>query len=305
MDESAVRAFLHGRFGPGAQITVMRPGEWSAVYSARIGDDDLVARFSAFEEDFEKDAYAARYGSAALPIPAIIDRGRAGEGFYALARRMPGEHIDALDDAGMRRVLPSLFGALDAMRAVDLSGASGFGGWRADGATMHRTWHDELLGVASGPATRGSPGWRALLQDSPTAVATFEEGFARLQELVAFCPEERHLVHEDLLNRNVLAADGRITAVLDWGSSIYGDFVYDLAKLVFYEPWYPQWRNIDFAAEAQAHFDSIGLDVPHFAERLRCYCLREGISGMAYSAFRQRWEQIDLKARRVLEIARA
>jgi hygromycin-B 4-O-kinase len=93
--------------------------------------------------------------------------------------------------------------------------------------------------------------------------------------------------------------------VLDWGSSIYGDFVYDLAKLVFYEPWYPQWRNIDFAAEARAHYDTIGLVVPHFAERLRCYCLREGISGMAYSAFRERWEQVDRKARRVLELARA
>lgn len=40
-------------------------------------------------------------------------------------------------------------------------------------------------------------------------------------------------------------------------------------------------------------------------ERPRCYYIREGTGGMAYSAFRKRWEQVDLKARRVLELARA
>ena len=283
----------------------MRPGEWSAAYAVRTETEDLVARFSAFDEDFEKDAYAARYSAAALPIPEIIEWGPAGDGFYAVAARMPGEHIDSLDEARMRRVLPSLLATLDAMRTVDLTAASGFGGWRAGASPVHRTWHEELLGVATGPATRGSPGWRALLEASPGAVATFEEGYARMQELVAACPEERHLVHEDLINFNVLVQGDRISAVLDWGSSIYGDFVYDLAKLVFYEPWYPRWRNIDFAAEARAHYEAIGLVVPDFAERLRCYCLREGISGMAYSAFRSRREQVELKARRVLEIARA
>jgi len=283
----------------------MRPGEWSAAYSVRTADADLVARFSAYDEDFEKDAYAARYSSAALPIPPITEWGPVDGGFYAVAQRMPGEHIDGLDETRMRRVLPSLFAALDAMRAIDLSAASGFGGWRADGSTRHRTWRADLLGVATGPATRGSPGWRELLEGSPSGVGPFEEGYARMQELVEFCPEERHLIHDDLMNFNLLVDGDRVSAVLDWGSSKYGDFVYDLAKLVFYEPWYPQWRNIDFAAEARAYYEEIGLAVPHFAERLKCYCLQEGIGGMAYSAFRKRWEQVALKARRVLEIARA
>jgi hypothetical protein len=69
--------FLRERFGPQARIDVMRPGEWSAAYSVRTADAELVARFSAYDEDFEKDAYAARYSSPALPIPSIIDATRA------------------------------------------------------------------------------------------------------------------------------------------------------------------------------------------------------------------------------------
>ena len=51
--------------------------------------------------------------------------------------------------------------------------------------------------------------------------------------------------------------------------------------------------------------DAQRLDVPHFTKRLTCYCLRIGLSDMAYSAFRRRWDELDWKARRTLEIARA
>jgi len=297
--------FLRERFGPGARVTPMRRGEWSAVYAVKTVDADLVARFSAYDEDFEKDAHAARYSSPALPIPRVIEWGPALGGFYAVSERVRGEYIDRLDEAGMRRVLPSLLAALDAMRSVDLSWSAGFGLWRAGGRTTHPTWRAFLLGVATDPVTRRAPGWRDVLAPSPTGTAAFEEGHARLRAVVGSCPEERHLVHDDLIHFNVLVDGDRIGAVLDWGSSIHGDFLYDIAKLVFYQPWYPAWQDIDFAAEAARHYDAIGLDVPRFVERIFCYTLRIGLADMAYSAFRERWDEVEAKARRTLEIARA
>src|SRR5207253_988357 len=98
----AVRAFLHERFGRDARIEVMRPGEWSAAYSVRADDTDVVARFSAYDEDFEKDAYAARWSSTVLPIPPILEWGPVADGFYAVAPRMPGAHLDTLDAARLR-----------------------------------------------------------------------------------------------------------------------------------------------------------------------------------------------------------
>ena len=299
------RDFLEERFGPTARITVMRPGEWSVVYSVVTGDAELVARFSAYDEDFEKDAYAARYSSPALPIPPVIDWGPALGGFYAIAPRMHGEHIDGLDEMRMRRVLPSLFASLDAMNTVRPPATSGAGGWRANGRMSHPSWRAWLLGFVSEPATRGAPGWRELLRGLPKVVSAFEESYARLVQMVEHCPEERALFHDDLINRNVLVDGDRISAVLDWGTSKYGDFLYDIANFVFYRPWFPAWRNIDFAAEARAHYDAIGFAVPNFAERLTCYCLRIALDGVAYSAFRNRWDEVELRARRALEIARA
>lgn len=306
MDEQAIRAFLADRFGPDAVVEVMRPGEWSAAYSVRTADRELVARFSAYDEDFEKDAYAARWRSAALPIPPILDRGPAGDGYYAVAQRMPGAHIDRLDGARMRAVLPSLFAALDAMRAVDLSAWSGYGGWRADGRTQYGSWAERLLGIATEPATRGAPGTtREMLRTWPDAERTFDAGYARMAALIEHCPEQRHLIHDDLINYNVLVAGDRISAVLDWGSSSFGDFLYDIAKLVFYGPWYPAWRNIDFAAEARAHFARAGIAVPDLDERLLCYALRIGIGGIGYNAFRQRPQRVADDAARVMELLEA
>lgn len=303
MDESTARDFLHARFGPKAHISAMRPGEWSAVYAVRAAGIDLVARFSAFDEDFEKDAHVARYASVALPIPRISEWGPLDDGYYAIAERMPGEHIDEIDAARLRRVLPSLFAALDATRAINLSAASGFGGWRADGRSQHPTWRAFLLGVATDVSTRGGIGAREQLAGSATGLAAFDLGLDRMRVLVDRCPEDRHLVHDDLMNRNVLVDGDRVSAVLDWGSSIYGDFLYDLAKLVFYRPWYPAWVTVDVSAAAQAHYDAIDLAVPYFAERLTCYCLRIGLADMAYSAYRERWDQVESKARRVIQVA--
>jgi hypothetical protein len=52
--ETAHRDFLRDRFGPAAQIAVMRPGEWSVAYSVRTAGSNLVARFGACDEDFER-----------------------------------------------------------------------------------------------------------------------------------------------------------------------------------------------------------------------------------------------------------
>ena len=46
------------------------------------------------------------------------------------------------------------------------------------------------------------------------------------------CRTTRHVIHGDLLNRNILVDGERINAVLDWGNALYGDHLYDAAWLL-------------------------------------------------------------------------
>jgi aminoglycoside phosphotransferase (APT) family kinase protein len=107
------------------------------------------------------------------------------------------------------------------------------------------------------------------------------------------------------LNRNILVDATRVTAVLDWGSSIYGDFLFDLAWLTVWQPWYPAWSAVDLVAEARAHYRDIGLEVDDFGRRLRASELFIALDGQAFQAFIGDWGHLDGTIARTLDLARA
>jgi hygromycin-B 4-O-kinase len=300
-----VADFLRTHLGrPIQDIEPVGHGEWSRAFTFRSGAAEYVIRFSATDEDFLKDQRAVTFASHELPIPRIVDLGEAFGGYFALSERAQGLFLDTLDAPQLRAVLPSLWKSLDAARAVDLSTSHGFGVWGADGNAPHATWRAALLDRANDRPTSRIHGWRQRLASSPTTDGPFEEAYQRLTSLVEVCPETRQLVHADLLNYNLLIGGQSVSAVLDWGESLYGDFLFDIAWFRFWQPWYPAWREIDFAEEAARHYAAIALNVPNFEARLRCYEVVIGLDNQAYSAFKGRWEQLAAVAQRTLRIAR-
>jgi len=306
VDEARVAGFLGDRLGGQiGDLVPVKQGEWSQAFFFRHADRDYVVRFGAYLEDFAKDRIAAGYRSPGLPVPNVLDVGEAFGGYYAISERLFGAYVDSIDGAQMRALLPSLFGALDAMRLVDLSAATGYGGWGADGHAPFASWQAALLDVGNDPQTGRIAGWRAGLASSPTGAAPFDEAFRHLQMLVSCCHEERYLIHSDLLHYNVLVAEDRITGVFDWGCGLYGDFLYDLAWFCFWAPWFPAWNSIDFREEALRHYVAIGLDVPHFEERLLVCQIHIGLAGQAYQAYKGYWSDLEATAKRTLEIIAA
>ena len=130
----------------------------------------------------------------------------------------------------------------------------------------------------------------------------FDAGYQQLEHLVDACPNERYLLHSHLLYFNILVHDNRINALLDWGSSMYGDFLWDLAWLTFWQPWYQSWSAVDLRSAARERYASIGLSVPDFGERMRCYELAIGLDGLAYQSFAGHWENLAWTSRRILSL---
>ncbi len=299
-DAEACR-FVAGHYGRrAADIRLLGAGEWSRAYGFVLDGRDTVIRFGDHVEDFRKDQVMAAHSSAALPIPPVIEIGAAGDGYFAVSQRAPGELLDGLDVAGMRAALPGLLAALDALRDIDVSGTEGYGNWAPDRTGPAASWAQALLAISQ--ETARVPGWRAALAASPVGTRPFDQGYARLRELAAGLPDQRNLIHGDLVNRNVLVQGSRITAVIDWGNALYGDWLYDAAWLIFWWPWFPQWQGIDITAELERHWGQHGGLPPGLHHRLRACLVHIGLDAMAYNAYRGRRDDLARIASQMTEL---
>jgi len=295
-----VESFLNTHFPTGIRdLAPIGQGDWSQAFSFHQDGTALVARFGEYREDYMKDRYASRFARRDLPIPQVREIGQALGRYFCISERAYGAMLDGLDAEGMKKIVPSVLQLFDALRTADVGDASGFGGWNADGKAGSSSWRENLLGVdQEGERVHG---WHAAMAESPTGIGAYQEALAYLKTHIRFCPEIRHLLHTDLLHFNVLVSDDQIRAVVDWGNAQYGDFLYELAGFTFYAPWYPAMNGIDWEAAMRRHYEEIGLDVPDFEVRLRCYEAHIGLDGMAYNAFTRNWKELADTAARTLE----
>jgi hygromycin-B 4-O-kinase len=304
MNAAFAEAFLATRFGGDAgDVAHLGAGVWSQAFAFRRAGSDYVIRFGAHGDDFARDRLAAAFAGPALPVPAVLELNETEGGYYAIAERVYGGYIDDVDAARLRSLLPALFAALDAMRLADLSHTTGYGGWDAGGNAPFPSWRAALLDVANDRPGDRIHGWRARLAASAVGSAPFDAAYRRLQALAGALPDLRCLIHSDLLHFNVLVQGERITGVLDWGCAMTGDFLYDLAWLCFWQPWYPAWQGIDFVQEARRHYAAIGLAVPGFEQRLLGCQLHIGLAGLAYQAYAGDWANLAATAQHTLELA--
>lgn len=285
-----------------SNLTPIERGAWSSAYVFHASEQDYVVRFSPHDEDLKKDQFATRFASAQLPIPQITQLGEAFGGYYAISEKAEGIMIDDLDQAQMRLTVPAVLALLDALRTVDLSATSGFGGWNDRGQGSHASWRDYLLELPHNNANSRLHGWRDKLAASSLGTADFDTIYQHLASLVTVCPEDRHLIHADLLHYNLLIQDHQVSAVIDWGCAKYGDYLYELAWFTFWAPWHTSMRGIDCRQLAAQHYAEIGLNVPHFAERLQCCELHIALDSIAYCVFVEQWETAEQITQQALAI---
>jgi hygromycin-B 4-O-kinase len=288
-----------------AEITGIEPvrgGEWSQAFFFSAKGQGKVIRFSEFDEDFKKDRFAARFSSPNLPVPQIEEIGEAFGLFFAISPRVGGKMIDQFSATEMREALPALMDLLNALREVEGSQTRGYGGFGADGNGTTPSWRDFITRMTPNSPQSRLRGWKENLARYKEAQEAYHRGRQSLLELVPLCPEERHLVHNDLLHFNLIMKEGRVAAVIDWGCALWGDFLYDLAIFTSWQFYYPAMAGIDFAAEALKAFTAKNVSLLHFDERLQCYQLHLLLDTLAYNAWKEDRSHLEITLKRLKEI---
>jgi len=295
VDQARALRLLSDRFDDVTKVEFVGAGQWSRCFGFEHGGRDLVVRFGPHRTDFEKDRTASLWRSADLPVPEVVEIGAAFGGHYAISTRVRGIPLESLDAKGWRAVTPSLLRALDALRRIPVFGDRPFG---ADDLGPFRTWRDVLLSAGREDPDHRTKGWRARLGQSPRGMTSFDRGLERLDAITHGLTVGPTMLHNDLVNQNVFVADSTVTGVFDWGCAFAGDFLYDIAAIVFWTPWYPALEEFDLLAAALAHYDAAGADLTDVDRRLEACALHVGLVHIGYNAYLGDWDTLDRTAER-------
>ena len=92
-----VAAFLAARHGgePVRDLEALSGGFWSSAFAYRTTDGrELVVRFGQLLDGFEADRAAMAYAGPELPVPDVLEIGRAFGGGYAISVRAHGRFLE-------------------------------------------------------------------------------------------------------------------------------------------------------------------------------------------------------------------
>ncbi len=267
-------------------LSPLSGGFWSSAFAYRVGEDEFVLRLSDMPEGFAIDAAAIRFRAPDLPVPLVVDTGKAMGLHFAISQRHYGCFIEATSVEEASAVGSALEGLLAAMRAVP-SKPDDAVVWYDRKASADVTWHAWLrAGLVDDPDARVSR-WRATLASNPRVDALFKACESRIEELLPACPERRDLIHGDLLHQNVLVADhaAHVTAIFSWKCSARGDFLFDVAWCTFWGAWHPSIAATDIWRRTLAVPDLGEGDLIDAPVRHHCYELQIAASHLGWNAW--------------------
>lgn len=297
---AAVADWLRSHLGPSAHnVEPLAGGFWSAAFAFQQADESFVVRFNREAEGFETDRAAHAFAAAGLPIPEVIETGKALGVYYAISRRHYGRFLEEVDPGDVSRLRMSLGDLLARMRRVPSPGRVE---WYDASSTL--SWHDYLVRGIDHQNGMPSDGRLSMLSSHPDVEMLYEETCARIHELLPACPERRDLVHGDLLHQNVLVSENadEIRALFSWKCSAFGDFMYDVAWCTLWSRWHPGIAATDIFGLTLAANDLDSESRLHIAERHHCYELQIAASHIGWYLWTRNEGELDLLATELRKI---
>ncbi|GIG66521.1 aminoglycoside phosphotransferase family protein [Phytomonospora endophytica] len=236
IDEALVRRLLKSQFPQWAELPmtpVPAPGMDNATF--RLGDDKSLRlpRYERWAGQVEREQHWLPRLAPFLPLTVStpLAMGAPGEGYpyrWSIYRWLDGENADIEGLADPSRAAVDLAGFITALQAVDATGGPG------------PQWSNAFRGVPLGdPAdsiaveARVRPKIAALTDLADTVLLT------EVWETALAAPAWDRppvWVHGDLGTGNILAADGELSAVIDFGTLAVADPACDvLAAWTFFD----------------------------------------------------------------------
>lgn len=276
-EQRSVVDIVHEEFGTPISTTI--PEAWgprvivgaeledAVVFVKAAGDSDVVAEAATIE--------LAR--AAGVPVPEVVASGADGRlpgGDWIALAKVPGVNWDISGSATNARTVGDLAVICGQLSRVRVAG---FGALTADSVGRLATWRDWVLGELED--------YLGQLLEADYAT---EEFAARARAVfTAHTPviAQGSLVHGDLAGSHTFVdpTDGSVTGVIDWGDSLIGDPVYELAKFIAGGPPDDPWPERLLPEIVEHYLVETDVDRDRLNRTLPLYRAHNAIFNAAWS----------------------
>jgi hygromycin-B 4-O-kinase len=274
ISSAAALDFLEHNFAPDVRsLAPIGEGETSQVFTFLSNGSEFVMRVNASIYGFVKDQYAHEHLSfGGIPVPKILQLGRFDKELnFSITEKAMGKNITHFEDDEIHKFIPDLIKTFDAIHNVDISSKIMYGIWDMNGRATSVSWKNYLLNFLEYYNQYAHKTHEGVLLE----LGVVQKLLTRCKQLICYCPNIRHLVHADIAF-NLLSDGEKITAVVDWAHSMYGDFLCDVALLSL---WIDK---TDFTDVFREHYENKFIPVENYHERILCYQLHFGLSALRY-----------------------
>ncbi|MFW9851545.1 MAG: fructosamine kinase family protein [Candidatus Thorarchaeota archaeon] len=306
-----VKLFLIRNFSSQIKnLEFLKGGEFSQAFSFDSVKGSFVIKLrnrriiGTKKNPFEKEILAyknVKLRDDTIPIPNIVSNGTfSGEKrskiIYCIVEKAHGNFVHLFPPEKHELVDLNLIDVLHRIHSIDISNTKGYGNWFSFQEARFNSMSEHIIDVIEK---------QRIYTNKRYSTGIFEKnlyikGVKRIEELVQNCSKYRYLIHGDYGYDNVLAdVNCNISSVFDWEHSLFGDFVYDIAWLDFW-----QFRKENHYANLYKKMfeDDKNLDFKNYEERLLCYKLYIGMTAAGFFSESNQKEKYNEAKERILEL---
>jgi len=263
-----------------AQIEQLIKKHYSAAHIVRPLSGGLVSQTYCFSNDGEKyvfqiggkrEAYAKeklvseRYRGI-LPVRNVIGvYSTDNDTAYCVSSYIEGDKLFDLSDQAQIDIVPSVMALFERISTVEIPERAGYGRYDEKGYARFATWTNFVMAICDDKLYD----WKAL-ENKGFEIAVVNQAISALEKHMRFIDLDRpYLVHGDVGSYNLLAQGKYITGAIDWSLSLYGDCLYDVANVFFW--------NEDKLQPLISEMRKKYLMDEHCKKKIFCYILRIGL----------------------------
>jgi len=274
VDSSTVEQFLRQKYKSDIlKFQFIKGGQLSQAFSFSVNNNAYVIKI-------RKDMHALKKEKAifetlpdkdpSIPLPKIHDLGifnKTGTPvlYYCICDLCEGQMLYEYGHTALLDFKSPFIEILVKINLVDISETQHYGHWEDFNKAPFRSWAEFMDDYVKSKITD----LKEIFAGNSEELSFINMLEEKINKLLPFCSEERHLLHGDYgLNNTLGKGTNEITGIIDWELSKFGDFVYDIAWLEFWAYYGKQTYTEEYR---EIYEKKTEKKIANYKERLQCY----------------------------------